>query len=389
MSRDKFSVEIDKILNKLIELENNREKFNKIIRKLKKTINLEVLPKNLTNYLWGKQLYELITPANLNGLKIAGIDGSIISKSLFGIDLIITRAVGVIFSFIGKKPNVKYYPENDNFPEIKTSFDPFTNIESEIFSNLERINIEIDTTIKILNEDPDIVLLDGPILPQLREREGLKSSLNNKYNIIVKKYEKLFEECIDKNIYLVGCIKDTRSSHFLKIFAQLMPILINKYPELREILDTNYDYRRLLLNNRDCDFLYRFLDVNERSLIFDYHDFDNKLPKVFSIFNQYWVEKIKIFYLKPVEYDLPFRVEVLIPENDSEKIIKICNQIASILIPLSNHHPEFAVPSILIEADAKARLSNLDLEIIYESLKYKLGRNSPLLFDLRRNRRPF
>ncbi|MHA1309935.1 MAG: DNA double-strand break repair nuclease NurA [Candidatus Helarchaeota archaeon] len=389
MDIQNFFLKLDEIVEQISKIEKQRNEFNKVLKSVKDIIDLRVLPPNLTKNLWGNKLYEEVKSASLRGLKIAGIDGGLISKSYHGLDIVIIRAVAAIFNYGKIKPMVKYYPSDYQFPIIKTSFDPFTNIESELFANLERINSEIDISLGVLNEQPDIILLDGSILPQLRERTGLKASLSNKYNKIVKKYERLFDECTDRNIFLAGCIKDTRSSHFIKIFIQLLPILIKKYPELRDILNSDYNYRKLLAQNRDSDFLFRFLDVGERSLIFDYHDFANKLPRVFSIFNDYWVDKIKIFYLKSVPFDLPSRIEVLVPESNKENIIKMCDQIASIILPISNQHIEFGVPSVLIEADARAKMNETDIDIVYNSLFDKLGKKSPLLFKLRRNRRPF
>ena len=389
MDIQNFFLKLDEIVEQISKIEKQRNEFNKVLKSVKDIIDLRVLPPNLTKNLWGNKLYEEVKSASLRGLKIAGIDGGLISKSYHGLDIVIIRAVAAIFNYGKIKPMVKYYPSDYQFPIIKTSFDPFTNIESELFANLERINSEIDISLGVLNEQPDIILLDGSILPQLRERTGLKASLSNKYNKIVKKYERLFDECTDRNIFLAGCIKDTRSSHFIKIFIQLLPILIKKYPELRDILNSDYNYRKLLAQNRDSDFLFRFLDVEERSLIFDYHDFANKLPRVFSIFNDYWVDKIKIFYLKSVPFDLPSRIEVLVPESNKENIIKMCDQIASIILPISNQHIEFGVPSVLIEADARAKMNETDIDIVYNSLFDKLGKKSPLLFKLRRNRRPF
>ncbi|MBD3228534.1 MAG: hypothetical protein GF329_10135 [Candidatus Lokiarchaeota archaeon] len=384
-----FFTILDRIAERILKIEEERDRFNKIIEQAKEKIDLALLPDNLKQNIWGNRLTEKLKESSLRGLKVAGIDGGLISKSFHGIDIAITRAVAAIFEYRKDSPKVKYYPEDPQFPDVKTAFNPYSTTESELFANLERINAEIEVALEILKSRPDIILLDGSILPQLRERTGLDSSLTNKYNVIVKKYEQLFEEVTENNIFLAGCIKDTRSRRFLTILSQLLPILINKFPQLKKILDSDYNYRTLLERNKDSDFLYRLLKVGERSLIFDYHDFANQLPRVFSIFNQYWVEKIKIFYLKSVAFDLPIRIEVLAPESKAERIISICNRVASIIYPLSKHHFEFAVPTVLIEADAKARMGGEELDFVYNSLSDKLGKNSPLLFKLRRNRRPF
>jgi hypothetical protein len=62
-----------------------------------------------------------------------------------------------------------------------------------------------------------------------------------------------------------------------------------------------------------------------------------------------------------------------------------------VILPLSNQHAEFGVPSVLIEADARARLFENDLEYIHESLTHAVNTSgfSPLLMKLRRDKRPF
>ena len=71
-----------------------------------------------------------------------------------------------------------------------------------------------------------------------------------------------------------------------------------------------------------------------------------------------------------------------------EKITKIANDIASKVLAMSMHNETYGFPSILIEADGRARLSERDLDLIYHRLKDKVG-DLPSLFKLRRELRPF
>ncbi|MFX1450236.1 MAG: hypothetical protein ACFFCM_05310, partial [Promethearchaeota archaeon] len=103
-------------------------------------------------------------------------------------------------------------------------------------------------------------------------------------------------------------------------------------------------------------------------------DFDKKL-----------IEKFKIFYLKSVPYDFPMRIEFL---SLNSSPISTANKISAALLPLACHHVEFAVPSILIEADARAKLMDSDMDILYDLLIQKIGLNTNYL-KMRRNRRPF
>jgi len=51
-------------------------------------------------------------------------------------------------------------------------------------------------------------------------------------------------------------------------------------------------------------------------------------------------------------------------------------------------HREYGIPSVLIEADARAKIHDYDLDLIYAQLVEKVG-HTPSLLRLRRERRPF
>ena len=48
----------------------------------------------------------------------------------------------------------------------------------------------------------------------------------------------------------------------------------------------------------------------------------------------------------------------------------------------------YSYPSVLIEADARAKLTEIEIEHFKAAIAEKLGRN-PVLFELRRELRPF
>jgi hypothetical protein len=87
-----------------------------------------------------------------------------------------------------------------------------------------------------------------------------------------------------------------------------------------------------------------------------------------------------------VDYDQPTRIEFLNPEHAEP--LKTADKISSVLYPLSSHHRRYGIPSVLIEADARAKIHDYDLEFIYSQLLDKIGQTSSLL-RLRRDRRPF
>ena len=69
---------------------------------------------------------------------VAGIDSGLLQKSLHGIDLILIRAVGVVYYFKnGKLNDVKYYSPSSFFEPIIFQ-DPFSDIELDLATNVIR-----------------------------------------------------------------------------------------------------------------------------------------------------------------------------------------------------------------------------------------------------------
>jgi len=193
----------------------------------------------------------------------------------------------------------------------------------------------------------------------------------------------LYEKSMETNTILAGVIEDSRSTRFMQIINRILPHMIYKYPELRDLL--NFDYRQVLRLMRDSDFLFRFLDVGERTLTFQYSENPYEHPILKDLKDRGWKQPIAVFYLKTVEFDIPLRIEYLTSKFNP---ITLANRLASIIYPLSSYHPEYATPSVIVEADARSRLLESDLEIVYDSLVHAMG-ITPSLLRLRRDRRPF
>jgi len=77
----------------------------------------------------------------LDGIKIAGIDGGVVKKSLHGVDLRLSRAVGVVFSYSKNKlEKVEYHPSPFPTPIPNLIFDPYSELELELSCGMERTN---------------------------------------------------------------------------------------------------------------------------------------------------------------------------------------------------------------------------------------------------------
>ncbi len=97
-----------------------------------------------------------------------------------------------------------------------------------------------------------------------------------------------------------------------------------------------------------------------------------------------WKKRIYAFYTKPVPYDRPVRVEFV---GDSRAPLETVERSASLVNTLSSGHEACALPSVLIEADARASLAKEEISILRDNIADRLG--SSTMLDLRRERRPF
>jgi hypothetical protein len=61
--------------------------------------------------------------------------------------------------------------------------------------------------------------------------------------------------------------------------------------------------------------------------------------------------------------------------------------VAEVIYAISAHHPSFAVPAPLVEADLCAHLFREELELVHETLLNRAGFST--ILDTRRERRPF
>lgn len=375
---------IQSIAQKIHKIESENDRFAEIFFNLKYEIDFKLIPSLISNDISEDRMVYNVSPTSLSGLSIVGIDGGVISKSFYNFDLIASRAVACIFKFDKNKPYVDYFPNKSPIPNIIPNLTPSNQNESEIFISLERLSKEIELAILITKrpERPNIIILDGSILPLPNDKPNYSSKILIKYQQVIEKYRILFESCIENNIMLVGCVKDSRSKRFISFLGKIIPNLINYYPHLNFILDL--DYRGIIQRIYDCELLYRILDVNERTCVLSYSNSPDN-HNILKDFDEKLVQKLKIFYLKSVPFDFPIRIEFLTLNSNP---ISTANKISSAILPLACHHAEFAVPSILIEADARAKLMESDLDILYDLLIQKIGLNQNYL-KLKRNRRPF
>ncbi|MFH0971728.1 MAG: DNA double-strand break repair nuclease NurA [Candidatus Micrarchaeota archaeon] len=346
----------------ILQIKNSESKQLEISKRLRQE-NPEIhFKESLENTLVKK-----VEDAEVNG-KIAAVDGGLLAEELHSIDLVLTRAAGVVFEYEDSKlKKHHYFPST--FPDYEISTPTALDAHEAIwFRNIARLEKEIETAVAVIEKyEPQALFLDGSIVPQVSDKPAKESEVYLHYENLIRKYLQLFVVAEHKNCFLAGIIKDSRGKQFLN--------LIDKH------LNLNAAESAVLKKTNDSSFLFNFLAEKERTFVFKYASITEH--PILRDFKEH-AERISSFYLKAVKYDRPLRIDFLLPKNDGKDIEKMC----SIIYSLSKHNSQYAYPAVLIEADLRAALDPKELEIVYDRIFSSAGLSSSI-FKLRRNTRPF
>ncbi|MHA1685581.1 MAG: DNA double-strand break repair nuclease NurA [Candidatus Heimdallarchaeaceae archaeon] len=370
---------IDNISNKIIKYNEHRRLFQKLFQQIKYSFNPSTVPEAFKFHTKDASFVVKCPLSELKGMKIAGVDGGVIHKQLNYFDIALVRAVGVLFYYLDEnKPSVKYIPHDQPIPDILSSIEPLTQNEIETLIDLWRMQKEVRCAIDLAeNEIPDLLLLDGSVVPNSDPRFFNQNAfLFDQYLNLKALYRKLYNLCKKNKILLAGVVKDSRSAILTNKLSFLLPHL-TKMPEFAELL--TIDYRTIIKKLRDTDLLYNVLEAYERSFDFLLHSFNDDTDKDLPD----W--QIHCFYLKTVPYDYPLRIEYPLLFGS---LPNITQSLSSIILAVSQFNPEYGLPNVIIESDARAKIHENDGDIIIDEIAAKTG-HTHFSLSKRRNRVPF
>jgi len=360
---------IDSIAEKIKNLEEKREKLGRFLREVKDGIELrgQVIEKRI--------VYKVETD-RLEKKKVVAIDGGLSKHEYHGLDIILTRAVGVIFDYSnGKLEKVQYFPSALVSPKILVVSDPYSDEEFSISSSLERQRAEIELAIQAINKfSPSLLLLDGSVVPHGNDKPGFNSAAWRRYEAVIEAFKKLYKS--SSGSLLAGCVEDSRGRRFCEIMSEQVLGQINdpRIPELQKIL----------AGTRDTNLLYHVLSKGERTAVFRYSKDAEEHP-ILADLGEYG-KRIYCFYLKSAEFDRPVRIDYYCKGN-LESVISAANAIASMVLGMTPHS-SYGCPAPLIEADFRAKMQEKDATILHDQLVDRVG-ITPSLMRLRREQRPF
>ncbi|MHA1576599.1 MAG: DNA double-strand break repair nuclease NurA [Candidatus Thorarchaeota archaeon] len=381
---------LDKMLVMLVEelerIEDTKNRFGNVMTRIKNLIDIGRFPTIASDAL-ETAFTTKIEPTNLSGLRIVGIDGGLVRKRFRSMDLVFTRAIAVLFHFGPEEgPNVEFYPDAFPKPKVTPIMLSLPGPELDQLASLERIAEELRVTIGVMDKyHSDIILVDGSLFYHPRDRPPIGSLAHEKFQEVLALYRQLYLKSVKKKTVLVGIIKDSRSLRVVKTMSEILPHILRN-PSFFEMMQ-GIDYRWLLKITRDCDLLSTFLEEGERTFAFKYsteilqstNSADSDLTD--------WASSIWVTYFKTARDDLPLRIEIL-TKSDGADGIKELNKVLSAVLPLSYQHPEYGLPTPIVEADARARIGDSDTSLIIDRLMAMSGLTYSTL-EKRRSRNPF
>lgn len=354
--------QLSQIAGKIKSLEESREKLGKFLKEIKDKVEIsseEVLERNL--------VYKVSSDKLLNK-KIVAVDGGVSQNTYHGLDLILIKTIAVVCKYNKTLENIEYYPSAFPTPKVIIFSDPFSEEDFIINSSLEREKEEISIAAESAKKfSPELVLLDGSVVPHSNNRPQKTSLLYKRYLEILETFKKLYSVCSD-SILLAGCVEDSRARKFCEIVSKEILSKINSpiVPELQKIL----------FGTRDTNLLYHILDYGERTCIFRYGS-----TPVLQDLGEHG-KRIYAFYLKTAENDRPLRIDFYSDSNPIETVDKI----ASLILAISCHN-SYGFPAPLTEADVRARLHEHDADALHDQLVDRVGITTSLM-KLRRELRP-
>jgi hypothetical protein len=355
-----------------------KEQFLRIfLNAFKKSKNLDLTTFSSPNF---KPFYEskLIIPVSpysipqLRGLRIAAVDGGLGFRQYLGVQLTLIKVTVVLYDFdsYDGSPSISNFPPiyNDEYYSLYSDDLPISEKLGRSLAGLRRTLAENSMLLNFLRSEsnpPDIVLLDGSLLPPpplIYQKNP--EIINQFYNACIASYGELYEFCDDHNIILVGSVKDSRSTMFRDLLNRALPYFIAHYSSLKCLQEI--PYRKHLKCFTDSELLFKIIPPKHRSPVFC---IDPNISKNYDQIKTS-IENLGVFssYVQISPYDIPVRFEFL-SKNDSDYVKKRINLIANILFPISQINPQCTIPLPQIEAHIRAHLPDTEIELITNQLE--------------------
>ncbi len=389
-------IELKSIAQEYLGIENLKNKFAKSLLDNRENLDFSEFIKYPNYNIKENIVKKQVSPSNIRGLNVVSVDGSSVVKKFMNVDFSFLKAIAVKYYFYkNHSSKIDYFPDITGFNNYMVQANYINREENAV-----ETKVSMDMTfmeIKLLNElieknnSIDLIIMDGSvvIMPiNLIFSKDLEISI--KYDKLLKEYQTLYSNCIEKGIILIGSIKDTRTSALTHLIRNSIQMLKPSTTNLTDFIKINY--RQIVDYFSDLDLFNRVLIKSERSCIFNCKKELDKIRDtgIKKEIPYYFPFSFYAFYLKTTLHDTPCRIEFFMDEKHSLKdASEKADLISSILLPISSLNEYYGLPIPQIEAHRRAVFKPAEVNLLFNNLSRTLNSYGVSLLEKRRARRPF
>ena len=389
-------IDLKIIAQEYLEIEHLKNKFTKSLLDNRENLDFSEFIKYPNYNIKENLVKKLVSPSNIRGLNIVSVDGSSVVKKFMNVDFSFLKAIAVHYYFYKNHTSkIDYFPDITGFNNYMVQANYINREENAV-----ETKISMDMTfmeIKLLNElieknnSIDLIIIDGSIVIMPINLIFSKDlEISKKYDKLLKEYQKLYSNCIEKGIILIGSIKDTRTSALTHLIRNSIQMLKPSTTKLTDFIKINY--RQIIDYFSDLDLFNRVLKKSERSCIFNCKKELDKIRDtgIKKEIPYYFPFSFYAFYLKTTLHDTPCRIEFFMDEKHSLKdASEKADLISSILLPISSLNEYYGLPIPQIEAHRRAVFKPAEVNLLFNNLSRTLNSYGVSLLEKRRARRPF
>jgi len=384
------------IAHEFLEIEKLKRNFIKIILKNIDNLDFSEFIKYPNYNIKENLIKKEVNPSNIRGLNVVSVDGSSVVKKFMNVDFSFLKAIAVKYYFYQNySSKIEYYPDISGFNNYLVEGN-FINceenaVDTKITMDLRFMELNLLNSLIEKKSNIDIIIIDGSIVIMPINLIFTKDlEISKKYDQLLKEYQRLYLNCQEKGIILIGSIKDTRTSALTHLIRDSIMMLKPNYNRMSDLIEINY--RQIMKYFSDLDLFNRILIKSERSCIFNCKKEVEKIRDtgIKKEIPYYFPLNFYAFYIKTARYDTPCRIEFFMDEKKTyEEAVKKADLISSILLPISSYNEFYGLPIPQIEAHKRAVFKPFEIDLLFNNLYRTINNNGVNLLEKRRMRRPF
>ncbi len=389
-------VNLKDLAQEYLEIEQLKQKFTKILLNNLDSLDFEEFLRYPSYDIKESALKRDATASNIRGLNVVSVDGSSVVKKFMNADFSFLKAIAVKYYFYeNQSSKIEYFPDISGFNNYNVQ-GSYRNREDNAVDaqiSMDMTFMEINLLNKLIEKksDIDLIIIDGSVvIMPINLIFAKDSQISMKYDNLLKEYKKLYSNCIDRGIILIGSIKDTRTSALTNLLRSSIQMLKPNTTKLTDFIKINY--RQLMDYFCDLDLFNRVLKKYERSCIFNCKKDLDKIRDtgIKKEIPYYFPQSFYAFYLKTAIHDTPCRIEFFMNDKHSLKeASEKADLISSILLPISSLNEFYGLPIPQIEAHRRAVFKPHEVNLLLNNLSRTLSSYGVSLLEKRRTRRPF